>query len=227
MTDDCVYMRTVDGPARVDVIYRRIDDLFLDPEAFLPGLDPGRARAAAGLDGRQRGPGQCPGGRGGGRQGGLRLRAGDHPLLSGRGARSSPTSRPTAAWSRRPWPMSWSTWSELVVKPANESGGYGMLVGPASTKAERERVRRADQGRPAQLHRPADAAAVHGADPGRAQAGAASCGPAPLHPLGGPPAGHHGRADPGGPAQGLSGGQLLPGRRQQGHLDRPGRVDGG
>ena len=34
--DDCVYMRTVDGPERVDVIYRRIDDLFLDPEAFLP-----------------------------------------------------------------------------------------------------------------------------------------------------------------------------------------------
>jgi uncharacterized circularly permuted ATP-grasp superfamily protein len=29
-------MRTVDGLARVDVIYRRIDDLFLDPEAFRP-----------------------------------------------------------------------------------------------------------------------------------------------------------------------------------------------
>ena len=34
--DDCVYMRTIDGPQRVDVIYRRIDDLFLDPEAFRP-----------------------------------------------------------------------------------------------------------------------------------------------------------------------------------------------
>ena len=34
--DDCVYMRTIDGPERVDVIYRRIDDLFLDPEAFRP-----------------------------------------------------------------------------------------------------------------------------------------------------------------------------------------------
>jgi len=32
--DDCVYMRTVDGPIRVDVVYRRIDDDFLDPEAF-------------------------------------------------------------------------------------------------------------------------------------------------------------------------------------------------
>jgi uncharacterized circularly permuted ATP-grasp superfamily protein len=35
-SDDCCYMRTVDGPARVDVIYRRVDDLFLDPEAFRP-----------------------------------------------------------------------------------------------------------------------------------------------------------------------------------------------
>ncbi|MEQ8493743.1 MAG: circularly permuted type 2 ATP-grasp protein, partial [Gammaproteobacteria bacterium] len=34
--DDCVYMRTISGPARVDVIYRRIDDLFFDPEVFNP-----------------------------------------------------------------------------------------------------------------------------------------------------------------------------------------------
>ena len=32
--DDCVYMRTIEGLSRVDVIYRRIDDLFLDPEVF-------------------------------------------------------------------------------------------------------------------------------------------------------------------------------------------------
>jgi len=43
--DDCVYMRTINGLTRVDVIYRRIDDLFIDPEAFnkssmlgVPGL---------------------------------------------------------------------------------------------------------------------------------------------------------------------------------------------
>ena len=29
--DDCVYMKTIAGPSRVDVIYRRIDDAFLDP----------------------------------------------------------------------------------------------------------------------------------------------------------------------------------------------------
>ncbi|HTH07159.1 MAG TPA: circularly permuted type 2 ATP-grasp protein, partial [Ilumatobacteraceae bacterium] len=32
--DDCVYMRTIDGPERVHVIYRRVDDMFIDPEAF-------------------------------------------------------------------------------------------------------------------------------------------------------------------------------------------------
>jgi uncharacterized circularly permuted ATP-grasp superfamily protein len=34
--DDCVYMRTIAGRDRVDVIYRRVDDLFLDPETFRP-----------------------------------------------------------------------------------------------------------------------------------------------------------------------------------------------
>ncbi|MFP4273269.1 MAG: circularly permuted type 2 ATP-grasp protein, partial [Halothiobacillaceae bacterium] len=34
--DDRVYMRMIDGPKRVDVIYRRVDDLFLDPEEFNP-----------------------------------------------------------------------------------------------------------------------------------------------------------------------------------------------
>ncbi|WP_462183138.1 circularly permuted type 2 ATP-grasp protein, partial [Klebsiella variicola] len=34
--DDCVYTKTIYGPERVDVIYRRIDDMFLDPEVFQP-----------------------------------------------------------------------------------------------------------------------------------------------------------------------------------------------
>ena len=42
--DDVVYMRTTEGPQRVDVIYRRIDDDFLDPLAFRPDFDPRRAR---------------------------------------------------------------------------------------------------------------------------------------------------------------------------------------
>ena len=44
---------------------------------------------------------------------------------------------------------------ELVVKATNESGGYGMLMGHQATQGRARRVRREDQGRPAQLHRPA------------------------------------------------------------------------
>ena len=43
--DDCVYMRTIDGRERVHVIYRRIDDLFLDPEVFRARQHARRARA--------------------------------------------------------------------------------------------------------------------------------------------------------------------------------------
>ena len=45
---------------------------------------------------------------------------------------------------------------ELVVKAANESGGYGMLMGPKATKAEIEEFRKKIDGRAAQLHRAAD-----------------------------------------------------------------------
>ncbi len=54
---------------------------------------------------------------------------------------------------------------ELVVKAANESGGYGMLVGPALDQGAAGGVRRADRGQPAQLHRAADAVAVARARP--------------------------------------------------------------
>ncbi len=46
--DDCVYLRTIAGLVRVDVIYRRVDDLFLDPEVFRPDSSlgvPGLMRA--------------------------------------------------------------------------------------------------------------------------------------------------------------------------------------
>ncbi len=45
--DDLVYMRTTAGPKRVDVIYRRIDDDFLDPTVFRDGQHAGRARACS------------------------------------------------------------------------------------------------------------------------------------------------------------------------------------
>ncbi len=43
--DDHVYMRTTAGPRQVDVIYRRLDDAYLDPLSFNPDSTAGRARA--------------------------------------------------------------------------------------------------------------------------------------------------------------------------------------
>ena len=71
----------------------------------------------------------------------------------------------------------------LVVKPANESGGYGMLMGPKSSEAERRAVRRADPAQPAQLHRPAGDQPVDHADAGRGRHRAAAPGSAPVHPF--------------------------------------------
>ena len=52
--DNIVYMRTTAGLRRVDVIYRRVDDDFIDPLAFRVGFDPGRRRAVQRLSRRQR-----------------------------------------------------------------------------------------------------------------------------------------------------------------------------
>jgi hypothetical protein len=68
---------------------------------------------------------------------------------------------------------------ELVVKAANESGGYGMLMGPAATKAEREDFRDASSP-PAQLHRPAGAHRSPATRSGRrriSRAATSICGP--------------------------------------------------
>jgi uncharacterized circularly permuted ATP-grasp superfamily protein len=135
--DDCVYMRTVDGPSRVDVIYRRIDDLYLDPEAFLPDSTlgvPGLLRAwKSGKVALANAPGAgvaddkvvyafVPDI--------IRYYLGQEPLIA-----NVPTYR-----CMEPEALAYvlDHLAELVVKPANESGGYGMLVGPASTRAERE-----------------------------------------------------------------------------------------
>ncbi len=135
--DDCVYMRTVDGLRRVDVIYRRIDDLFLDPEAFLPDSTlgvPGLMRAwTAGNVALANAPGA-----------GvaddkvvyafvpeiIRYYLDQDPIIP-----NVPTYR-----CMEPESLTYvlEHLAELVVKPANESGGYGMLVGPASNRAERD-----------------------------------------------------------------------------------------
>jgi len=136
--DDCVYMRTIEGLIRVDVVYRRIDDLFLDPEVFrkdsILGV-PGLIRAwRAGNVALANAPG-C----------GvaddkviytfvpelIRYYTGQEPILP-----NVPSYRCIDKIERD---YVIDNLDKMVVKPANESGGYGMLIGPKSTKAERDK----------------------------------------------------------------------------------------
>ncbi|MFP5489053.1 MAG: circularly permuted type 2 ATP-grasp protein [Acidimicrobiia bacterium] len=133
--DDVVYMKTIDGLARVDVIYRRIDDLFLDPEAFHPdsllGV-PGLMRAwKAGNVGIANAPGAgvaddkvvyawVPDL--------IRYYCGEEPLIP-----NVPTYRTMYEDERR---FVIDHIGELVVKPANESGGYGILIGDRASRDE-------------------------------------------------------------------------------------------
>jgi uncharacterized circularly permuted ATP-grasp superfamily protein len=135
--DDYVYMKTIQGPARVDVIYRRVDDLFLDPEVFNPdsvlGV-PGLMRAwRKGKVALVNAPGcgvaddkvvysYVPDI--------IRYYLDEDPLLP-----NVPTYRCNNKKQREHVIANLET---MVVKPANESGGYGMLVGPQSSAKERE-----------------------------------------------------------------------------------------
>lgn len=130
-----VWMRTTEGPQKVDVIYRRIDDAYLDPLCFRPDSMLG----IAGLMDVYRSGGvticSAPGA-------GvaddkavytfvpemIRFYLGEEPILQ-----NVPTWQCGKADD-----LSYvlSNLSELVVKEVHGSGGYGMLVGPKSTKAE-------------------------------------------------------------------------------------------
>jgi len=138
---DVVYMRTVEGPARVDVIYRRIDDMFIDPEVFDPNSMlgvPGLIRAwKAGNVALANAPGA-----------GvaddkvvyayvpeiIRYYLGEEPLLP-----NVPTYK---CINNDELEYVLEHIDKLVVKPANESGGYGMLIGPHATVNEREKFKR-------------------------------------------------------------------------------------
>jgi uncharacterized circularly permuted ATP-grasp superfamily protein len=135
--DGCVHMRTTRGAQRVDVIYRRIDDPFLDPLVFnsdsllgVPGL----------LNAYRLGNVTLANAPGTGVVDDkamymfvpdmIRFYLGEEPLL-----KNVPT-----YWCAREDERAYvlSHLDELVVKEVAGSGGYGMLVGPASTQAQRE-----------------------------------------------------------------------------------------
>ena len=138
--DEQVFMRTTQGPERVDVVYRRIDDDFLDPLAF-------RSDSALGVAGLLNAY----------RAGNITLAnaigtgiaddksiypyvpemiefyLGEKPILN-----NVPTYQ-----CRKPDDLAYTLahLQDLVVKETHGAGGYGMLVGPASTKEEIERFR--------------------------------------------------------------------------------------
>ena len=138
---DRVYMKTTHGLQQVDVIYRRVDDAFLDPEVFRPD-------SALGVPGLMRA-----------------YRAGNVALANGIGTgvvddKAIYAFVPTMIeyyLSEAPILPNVPTYlcvndtqrqfvlenlSNMVVKSVNESGGYGMLIGSASTHEQREEFRR-------------------------------------------------------------------------------------
>ena len=135
--DDCVYMRTITGLQRVDVIYRRIDDLFLDPEVFLPDSQlgvPGLMRAwSKGNVALVNAPGAG---------------VADDKVVYAYvpemikyylGEEAKLENVPTfKCLDPKECDHVIKNIDKLVVKPANESGGYGLLIGPKSTKKEQQ-----------------------------------------------------------------------------------------
>jgi uncharacterized circularly permuted ATP-grasp superfamily protein len=133
--DDQLMLRTVEGPVRVDVLYRRVDDLFLDPEVFRADSElgtPGMMRAwAAGNVALASAPGAgvaddkvvytfVPDM--------IRFYLDEDPILP-----NVPTYRCDNEADRQ---YVLANLEQLVVKPANESGGYGIVVGTTATGDE-------------------------------------------------------------------------------------------
>jgi uncharacterized circularly permuted ATP-grasp superfamily protein len=147
VVDGYLQMRTTKGLQRVDVIYRRIDDDFLDPQVFrkdsalgIPGLmevyRAGRVAIAnapgTGIADDKVIYAYVPDM--------IRYYLGEEPLLS-----NVPT---YLCWRAEDMAYVLDHLEELVVKAANEAGGYGMLVGPHSTETERKEFAQRIQANP-------------------------------------------------------------------------------
>ena len=146
--DDAVYMRTTEGPVKVDVIYRRVDDSFIDPLGF----NPDSALGVPGLMSVYRnGNVVLANAIGAGVADDkamyiyvpemIRFYLGQEPILK---------NVPTYSL-RNPDDFAYVVehLDELVVKEVHGSGGYGMLVGPASTADERDDYKKRVEASPA------------------------------------------------------------------------------
>lgn len=145
--NDFVQLKAVEGPVRVDVIYRRIDDIFMDPEEF-------REDSIVGVPGLMQA-----------------WRKGNVAIANAPG---SGVADDKVVYAYVPKMIEYylkekalvpnvPTWlcsekqqltyvlehlAELVVKPANESGGYGILIGPQASRKELEEFRQRIQDDP-------------------------------------------------------------------------------
>lgn len=131
--DDIVFMKTINGRSRVDVIYRRVDDLFLDPQVFNPD-------SMLGVPGIMNA-----------------WRKGNVAIANAPGAGVAddkvvyayvpdmiryyldqeailPNVPTYLCMDDKQREHVLANLDKMVVKPANESGGYGMMVGPAASK---------------------------------------------------------------------------------------------
>ena len=192
--DNIVYMRNIEGLTRVDVIYRRIDDLFLDPEVFNADSTlgvPGLMRAwKAGNVALANAPGAgvaddkvvyayVPDM--------IRYYLKEEPILP-----NVPTYKCVNKEERQ---YVLDNIDKMVVKPANESGGYGMLIGPHVHERRTRAIHTTDPQRSAQLRGTADADPVDRADTGRQPRRTTAPGSAAIHPERQEDLRHHRRPD--------------------------------
>jgi uncharacterized circularly permuted ATP-grasp superfamily protein len=138
---DRVFMKTTRGPQRVDVLYRRIDDEFLDPLT----LNPSSVLGVTGLLNAYRSGGVALANAPGCGVADdkviyryvpemIRYYLGEEPIL--------PNVETYAGADARDRAYILENLKRLVVKAANESGGYGMLMGPMASRSEIEEFRR-------------------------------------------------------------------------------------
>ena len=211
-------MRTTEGLQRVDVIYRRLDDDFMDPVHF-------RSDSMLGVPGIVNAV----------RTGGVALAnaigngvADDKliytyvPDLIRYYLHEEPIIRNIDTWRLEEDEARAEVLDrldELVVKPVDGSGGKGIVIGPRASRRGARRPAAPGDRRSPRLDRPAAGPALHRADPDRRHARPAARRPAAVR-------GEHRRrrvrparrTDPGRAARGRAGGEQQPGRRQQGHL---------
>jgi uncharacterized circularly permuted ATP-grasp superfamily protein len=138
--DSFVYMRTTRGPKRVDVIYRRVDDDFLDPSVFRPSSTLGCAGL---MDAYRAGHVSICNAVGTGIADDksiypyvpqmIAFYLGEKPILN-----NVPTFQ---CRKQEDLDYTLANLDKLVVKEVHGAGGYGMLVGPAASKAEIEAFR--------------------------------------------------------------------------------------